>query len=193
MRATESGDDDAIATLDFSEFLECLARCADSKYGEIELVPAAAGLRGLIENLFGRASDEAIIRDATYIYASRYDWADSRPLPGQTLALHRRWRDCWQNIEIADLHHFPLWEKGVHDVLQPLFGELQKIFSHYAKGATGGETAEDAVRARTGLSLPGTMLAAVPDAMLLLPCLCLSVGIEPPRCFWPVATSRGTP
>ena len=28
---------------------------------------------------------------------------------------------------------------------QPVFGELQSIFAHYAKGATGGETAEDAV------------------------------------------------
>ena len=27
---------------------------------------------------------------------------------------------------------------------QPVFGELHKIFAHYAKGATGGETAEDA-------------------------------------------------
>ena len=145
MRATEAADDDAMATLDFDEFKESLARMADAKYGEIAKIPPEAGLRGLLDNLFGRASDEAIIRDATYIYASRYDWADSRPLPGQSLSLHRKWRDCWQNVEIADLHHFPLWEKGVHDVIQPVFGELQKIFAHYAKGVTGGETAEDAV------------------------------------------------
>ena len=144
MRAAEAADDDAMATLDYDEFCECLCRCADAKYGEIKLIPKDAGLRGLLENLFGRASDEAIIRDATYIYAERYDWADSRPLPGQQLSLHRRWRDCWQCMELADLHHFPLWEKGVHDVLQVVFGQLQQIFAHYAKGATGGETAEDA-------------------------------------------------
>ena len=144
LRATEAADDDAMATLDYDEFLECLCRCAHAKYGEIGLVPAEAGLRGLLENIFGRASDEAIIRDATYIYATRFDWADSRPLLGQPLSLHRRWRDCWQNLEIADLHHFPLWEKGVHDCLQAVFGKLQKIFAYYAKGI-GGETAEDAV------------------------------------------------
>ena len=145
MRATESGNDDAMATLDFDEFCECLARLSDAKYGEIKLIPPESGLQGLIENLMGRASDEAVIRDATYIFAERFDWAESRPLPGQSLAMHRRWRNCWENVEIADLHQFPLWEKGVHDTLQPVFSELHKIFAHYAKGATGGETAEDAV------------------------------------------------
>jgi hypothetical protein len=159
MRAAESADDDAMATLDFDEFLECLARCAYHKYGEIKMIPAATGLRGLIENLFGRASDEAIIRDATYIYATRYDWADSRPLPGQSLVLHRQWRDCWQNVELADLHHFPLWEKGVHDVLQPIFADLRKIFAHYAKGATGGETVSsrrDDAHAATAVLIPNS-------------------------------------
>ena len=32
MRAKEAADDDAMATLDFNEFVECLARCADAKY-----------------------------------------------------------------------------------------------------------------------------------------------------------------
>ena len=142
MRAAEAGDDDSMATLDFDEFAECLSRCAHAKYGEIPLIPADAGLRGLLENLFGRASDEAIIRDATYIYADRYDWADSRPLPGQSLSLHRKWRDCWQNIEIADLHYFPLWEKGVFDCLQECFQDLTNIFAHYAKSIGGSTTAE---------------------------------------------------
>ena len=119
MRAGEAAADDAMATLDFEEFLECLARLSDAKYGEIKLIPMEAGLKGLLENLFGRATDEAIIRDATYITATRYDWADSRPMPGQSLKVHRRWRDVWQNLQIADLHHFPLWEKGVHDTLRP--------------------------------------------------------------------------
>ena len=77
MRATEASDDSDMATLDFDEFKECLARCAHAKYGEIPLIPPEAGLRGLLENLFGRASDEAVIRDATYIYASRFDWSDA--------------------------------------------------------------------------------------------------------------------
>ena len=132
------------ATLDLDEFIECLARCARDKYGEIGLMSLSDGVRGVIQNILGEKSDEAVIRDATYIHADRYDWSLSRPLVGQKLEVHRKWRDYWQNLEIADLHHFPLWEKGVHDTLQPVFADLRKIFAHYAKGATGGETAEDA-------------------------------------------------
>ena len=121
-----------MATLDYDEFCECLCRCADAKYGEITMVPPADGLKGLLENLFCRSSDEAIIRDATYIYAERYDWAESRPLKGQPLSLHRRWRDCWQCMELADLHHFPLWEKGVHDVLQVACRTAVHYFPHPA-------------------------------------------------------------
>jgi hypothetical protein len=60
MRATEASDDSDQATLDFDEFKECLARCAHAKYGEIKRIPPARGLQGLIDNLFGRASDEAM-------------------------------------------------------------------------------------------------------------------------------------
>ena len=88
---------------------------------------------------------QAVIRDATYIHAERYNWKLSKPLPGQSLAAHRKWLDCWQNIEIADLHYFPLWEQQVHDVLQARFSDLLSIFSHYSKSVGGSTTAEDAV------------------------------------------------
>ena len=59
--------------------------------------------------------------------------------------MHRKWLECWQLIEVADLYHFPLWEQGVHDVLQESFGELTSIFAHYCKSIGGSVTAEDAV------------------------------------------------
>ena len=145
MAAGEAGDTDAMATLDFDEFIECLARCARDKYGEIKLMTLAGGVRGVIQNILGEKSDEAVIRDATYIHAERYDWKLSKPLNGQSLAAHRKWLDCWQNLSIADLHHFPLWEKGVFDCLQEVFGDLTNIFAHYAKSIGGSTTAEDAV------------------------------------------------
>ena len=136
---------DAMANLGFDEFLECLARCARDKYGEIELMSLADGVRGIIQNLLSQKSDEAVIRDATYIHAHRYKWQLTKPLPGQSDAAHRKWLDCWQNVEIADLHHFPLWEKGVHDCLQEAFADLSRIFAHYSKSIGGSTTAEDAV------------------------------------------------
>ena len=145
MSAGEANDNDAMATLDFDEFVECLARCARDKYGEIKLMTLAQGVRGVIQNILGEKSDEGVIRDATYIHAERYNWKLSKPLPGQSLAAHRKWLDCWQNIEIADLHYFPLWEKGVFDCLQECFQDLTNIFAHYSKSIGGSSTAEDAV------------------------------------------------
>ena len=134
-----------MATLDFDEFVECLARCARDKYGEIKLMSLADGVRGVIQNILGEKSDEAVIRDATYIRAERYDWKLSKPLSKQTLGAHRKWLDCWQSLSIADLHHFPLWEKGVFDCVQEVFEDLTNIFAHYAKSIGGSTTAEDAV------------------------------------------------
>ena len=51
----------------------------------------------------------------------------------------------WENLELADLHHFPLWEKGVHDTLQMNFPVLMRIFSHYTKGISGIDSAADAL------------------------------------------------
>ena len=177
---------DELAKLDFDEFRECLARCARDKYGEIKLMTLAQGVRGVIQNILGEKSDEAVIRDAIYIHAERYDWRLSEPLPSQPLAAHRRWLDCWQNIEIADLHHFPLWEQGVFDCLRETFGELIKIFAHYSKSIGGSITAEDAVRApaclqpsqtlsaRAKLAMARCMRSLVSPSCVSFPARCLS-------------------
>ena len=145
MSAGDATEDDAMATLDFEEFLECLCRCARDKYGEIKLMSLADGVRGVFMNILGEKTDEAVIRDATYIHAERFDWKLAKPLNGQSLAAHRKWIDCWQNISIADLHYFPLWEKDVFEVMQAVFPDLTNIFAHYAKSIGGSTTAEDAV------------------------------------------------
>ena len=145
MAAGDAVEDSDMATLDFDEFLECCARAAKDKYCEIKLMTLSDGVRGIFQNILREKSDEGVLRDATYIHAERYSSKLSKPLPGQSLAAHRKWIDCWQNVEVADLHHFPLWEKGVFDCLQEAFQDVTNIFAHYAKGVTGGTTAEDAV------------------------------------------------
>ena len=100
----------------------------------------ADGVRGVIQNILGEKSDVAVLRDATYIHAERYDWQLSKPLAMETNAEHRRWLECWQCIEIADLHHFPLWEKGVFDCLHDCFSDLLTVFAHYAKSRGGTAT-----------------------------------------------------
>ena len=75
--------------------------------------------------------DEAVIADATYIKAERYDWRLSKPLKNQSLREHRQWMGVWQSLSLSDLYHFPLWEKGVFDCLQECFQDLTNIFAHY--------------------------------------------------------------
>ena len=48
-------------------------------------------------------------------------------------------------MPLMDIHHFPLWEKGVHDCLQKHFGSLQRVFAHYTKGISGIDSAADAL------------------------------------------------
>ena len=138
--------DDA-AVLDYDEFLECVARCARDKYGEMptEHMGLADGVRGICQNLLGEKTDEAVIRDATYVHAERYDWRLAKPLSGQAERAHRKWLECWQCIEIADLHHFPTWEQAVFELLQECFSDLELVFAHYSKSIGGSGTAEDAV------------------------------------------------
>ena len=48
-------------------------------------------------------------------------------------------------MSLMDLHHFPLWEKEVHDVLQECFQDMQSIFAFYCKSIGGSDSAEAAV------------------------------------------------
>ena len=144
MKAGDATDDDAMACLDFEEFLECLCRCGRDKFVECGM-PLHEAIRGFILNLLGLKMEEGVMRDYFYISADRFDWREAKPLEGQKLTAHRKWLDCWQNLALSDLHYFPTWEKEVHDVLQETFPDLTAIFSFYSKSIGGSTTAEDAV------------------------------------------------
>merc|ERR1711938_515871 len=58
---------------------------------------------------------------------------------------YKLFTECWKRMPLMDIHHFPLWEKGVHDCLQRHFAPLQRIFSHYTKGISGIDSAADAL------------------------------------------------
>ena len=63
----------------------------------------------------------------------------------QPLKEHKKWLEVWQRLELTDMYYFPLWEKGVHDLLQKHFAELSLIFLAYCRSILGSDTAEDAM------------------------------------------------
>ena len=106
----------------------------------------ADAVRAFAQNLLGEKGEVMCMWEAMVIRAERYDWREfSRQHPSHSKANHALWLACWQQMPLFDIHHFPLWERGVHNLLQAHFVELTRIFSHYTKGISGIDSAADAL------------------------------------------------
>ena len=123
--------------------LRCVARCGVDKYKPCREMSMAAAIRGFSANLLQEKTEEEVLIENTKVRATRFDWKrGSQPLEGQKLAAHRKWLEVWERLEVMDMHYFPLWEKELHDVLQRHFPELTKIFLAYTKSIGGSGSAE---------------------------------------------------
>jgi len=145
LQGAKSMGGDAMETLSFDEFVECLCRMGVDKYHKHvpEVAPAQA-VEGSFRNILGEATPDEIVIAATYIHAVRFD-AETLPLlKDESKFEHRKWLDCWSRMEIMDMYMWPLWEKEVHDILHPLFKELQLIFLAYTRSISE-DSAEDAM------------------------------------------------
>ena len=69
---------------------------------------------------------------------------ETKPLKGESQKDLEKWLACWERMEIMDVHLWPLWEKEVHDIMHPLFKELQLIFLAYTRSISE-DSAEDAM------------------------------------------------
>ena len=143
--AKSSGDAEGITHLNFEEWCECLARLGVDKYRAAGEVSPANAVKGFIQNLLGEKTPDQVVIEATQIHAERFDAKSlAHPLKGDTQEEFHKWLECWTRIEIMDMHLWPLWEKEVHDILQPLFKELQLIFLAYTRSISE-DSAEDAM------------------------------------------------
>ena len=146
MTVGQAKDTDEMTTLDFDEFKECVARCALDKYKPIKAMSDAVKITSFAKNLLGEENTEECLNTATIIKARRFDWKRySQPLSGQSVKQHKKWIEVWQRLELSDMYYFPLWEKGVHDLLQKHFDEVSLIFLAYCRSILGSDTAEDAM------------------------------------------------
>ena len=150
------GENSDYSTLDFNEMIECICRCATDKYRlcmeqwlpshNCYMFTMADCVRAFIQNMLFEKVEEVCMYEKTVIKAERFDAAKfAKPLPDQPDVEWKLFRECWKRMPLMDLHHFPLWEKGVHDCLQKHFGPLQRVFAHYTKGISGIDSAADAL------------------------------------------------
>ena len=71
----------------------------------------------------------------TIIKADGFEFKKFSRCPvGMEPNVHRLFLDVWGRMPLMDIHGYPLWEKGVHDVVLTNFVAMQRIFSHYTKG-----------------------------------------------------------
>ena len=132
------------AVLDFDEWCENLARIATAKFSAIKQWDAAGKLKAFLQNFFGEASEEDVMREGTYIRAVRYDLGDSVPLKDESPEEHAAFLAEFKQLNLDGLYGFPLWEAEVHDLLHANFRELASIFRGYCKSLGEGSSDESA-------------------------------------------------
>ena len=100
----QAKDTDAMTTLEFDEFKECIARCALDKYKPIKQMSDAVKITSFCKNLLGEDNTEECLNTATLIKAERYNWKRySQTLPGQSLKEHKKWLEVWQRLELTEV------------------------------------------------------------------------------------------
>ena len=151
--------------LDFEEFLECCARLGIDKYRAVKEVAPAQAVKGFLQNLLGEKSPDEVVIEATYVHAERYDAKETKPLKGESQADLEKWLACWERMEIMDVHLWPIWEKEVHDIVHPVFKELQLIFLAYTRSISEDSVRDDPAMYVIHQSRPSACSPQAEDAM----------------------------
>ena len=97
-----------MAVLDFNEFIECIARVACFKFGNIKAMSKPDKISYFIRNLLNELSTEDALKESTYIRATRFEVdKNAKPLPGQSETDHRKWLAAWGGMELNGIVGFP--------------------------------------------------------------------------------------
>ena len=127
-------------TVNFEEFLTCLAMCGTIKYAGVKdasdkPMPLAMMVDGILSNFMGDA-DEAKVVQKLFPPPPRFNPAVNL-VPGKA-APPPSFMAAWGKMDLSHLWGFPMFEAGVFDILNDNFAELNSIFSQYAKSGTAG-------------------------------------------------------
>ena len=130
-------------TINFDEFMVCLALCGSIKYANVEKMSLAQKVDSLYTNYLGETDEQKCI-DLCYPPPPRFNPAVKRntggPVPSATFM------DTWKKMDLSHLFGFPEFEEGVFALLEKSFGELSSIFSQYSKSGTAGSASATALQ-----------------------------------------------
>ena len=133
----------ASTTINFDEFMVCLALCGSIKYAEVEKMPLPKKIDAVFQNFLGEADEQKAI-DLCYPAPPRFNPAvkmnTGGPAPSQTFM------STWAKMDLSHLFGFPEFEEGTFAALDQNFGELASIFSQYAKSGTAGSASATALQ-----------------------------------------------
>ncbi|KOO22536.1 hypothetical protein Ctob_006009 [Chrysochromulina tobinii] len=127
------GGDEGNSTIDFEEFLLCLALCGAVKYQEVTEMSNEVKVATLVATYLGQKEEVAATQvAATSVAAARVDLSRVEGLPGQSAAEHEKWIATWRKMDLSTLFGFPAWERDVFDVLHAAFVDLLNLFEYYS-------------------------------------------------------------
>ena len=97
-------------------------------------MPADAALAGLVRSVLRHEAAAAAVLSHTYAAGpARFNaWRDGAPLPGEGQAEYDGWLRVWQQVHLAHLDGFPLWERQVHDQLHACYAELSEVDAYHS-------------------------------------------------------------
>ena len=149
-------------TIDFDEFLTCLALCGTIKYEKVKGLgnqgrppnmkvgeqddagdptpeegadfPLAGIVDGIYMNFLLKKDTHTVITEFQQPELPRFDYKKS--------GAAANWLAIYEKMDLSHVFGWPLWEKEVFELLGANYNELKLIFQQYAKtGSAGSATA----------------------------------------------------
>ena len=124
-------------TIDFDEFLTCLALCGTVKFETVKGIggaggkpgtcpdagaemPLAAIVDGIYANFLGEKDAHAVITEFQQPALPRFDYASS--------GAEAKFINVYKRMDLSHVFGFPTWEEGVFKCLGQNYNDLKLIF-----------------------------------------------------------------
>ena len=126
------GGEEGAETINFDEFLTCIALVGNVKYADVSAMDTSARVGAIVANYLREKDEHQVVSAAIAPPMARFDTSEVIGLPGQSAAEHDKWMSAWRAMDLSHVAGFPIWEEEVFHVLQGTFGDLLSIFTYYA-------------------------------------------------------------